>query len=85
MSNVWNKVDENQQSNVFDMITPQQLQILAGLQYKYRKVPLKFTFASVSVLLIIFVKILTVLMRAVSIFFDNFYKIDLDFAPSVSG
>ena len=60
MSNVWNKVDENQQSNVFDMITPQQLQILGGLQYKYRKVPLIFIFTSGSVLLINFVKILTV-------------------------
>ena len=46
MSNVWNKVDENQQSNVFDMITPQQLQILAGLQYKYRKVALIYNIHS---------------------------------------
>ena len=42
MSSAWNKVDENQQSIVFDMITAQQLQTLAGLQYKYRKVALTF-------------------------------------------
>ena len=38
MSSVWNKVDENQENILFEMVTAEELQTLSELSFKYRKV-----------------------------------------------
>ena len=85
MSSVWNKVDENQQSIVFDMITTQQLQILGGLQYKYRKVALLFILESGCFSLIILCQHFDILDKSCGYPFDNFCEFDISFVLSISG
>ena len=38
MSSVWNKVDENQENILFEMVTAEELQTLSELSFKYGKV-----------------------------------------------
>ena len=38
MSSVWNKVDENQENILFEMVAAEELQTLPGLSFRYGKV-----------------------------------------------
>ena len=38
MSSVWNKVDENQENILFEMVTAEELQTLSEFSFKYGKV-----------------------------------------------
>ena len=40
MSSVWNKVNEREQNNTYELVTTAELQILDVLLYKYEKVTL---------------------------------------------